>query len=77
MTASYKISPPDYIVIVDRRVKYVDTSFFGSPGYGKDLMQWIQHNYQTEILIGHEPLKDRGGFGIKILKHLSKARTDH
>jgi hypothetical protein len=32
-------------------------------------MQWIQKNYQTEILFGNEPLKN-GSFGIKILKRL-------
>ncbi|MGH7940110.1 MAG: hypothetical protein ACREFR_03450, partial [Limisphaerales bacterium] len=68
MTATYKKSPPDYIVIMERRVKYVDPSYFGSPGYGGDLMQWIGRNYQTQILFGHEPLRN-GSFGIKILKY--------
>ena len=69
MTSPYEASPPDYIVIVDRRVNYVDVPLFGSPGYGADLMQWIQQNYRTQILIGHEPLLKNGAFGIKILKY--------
>jgi hypothetical protein len=71
MTATYKESPPDYIAIVDRRVKFIDSPCFGSPGYGKDLMQWIQQNYRIQTLIGQEPLKKNGGFGIEILKRLN------
>jgi hypothetical protein len=71
MTATYKESPPDYIAIVDRRVKYIDSPCFGSAGYGKDLMQWIHQNYRVQTLIGQEPLRENGGFGIEILKRLN------
>ena len=68
MTATYEKSPPDYIVIVERRVKLIDSAYFGTPGYGGDLMQWIGQNYQSQIIFGHEPLKN-GLFGIKIMKY--------
>ena len=42
--------------------------YFGLyPGFGTDLMRWIDKNYQPVQLIGNEPLQN-GLFGIKILK---------
>lgn len=68
MTAAFEKSPPDYVLIVER--KWVtDAGYLGSPGYGYDVMQWIKHNYQPQIIFGQEPLKN-GHFGIEILKHL-------
>lgn len=71
MNAAFEQSPPDYVVIIDRNFGTLDPTPFGSPGYDQDVMRWIQQNYQTQILIGHEPLKNEG-FGIKILKRLNK-----
>jgi hypothetical protein len=63
--------PPDYIFLVDWDSSEFGAGNFGStPDYGQALMQWIQKNYKTQILIGHEPLKD-GRFGIKILKRIA------
>lgn len=70
MTAAFEQSAPDYVLIVERKFGPIDRSYFGSQGYGGDLMQWIEKNYQTQILIGDEPLKN-GAFGIKILKRLN------
>jgi hypothetical protein len=71
MTSAFEQSPPDYILIVERKVVRIDQSYFGSPGYGRDVMQWIKQNYQTQIVIGHEPLKN-GAYGIEILKRLGE-----
>ncbi|HEV2329768.1 MAG TPA: hypothetical protein VGY56_13380 [Verrucomicrobiae bacterium] len=68
MTAAFEKSPPDYVVLVDRKV-LVDSGDLGSPGYGHDVMQWIKQNYQAQVLFGTEPLKSRQ-FGIEILKRL-------
>ncbi len=70
MTAAFEKNPPDYIFIVERDSSEFKMGYFGSsPDFGLGLMQWIQKNYQTEILFGNEPLKN-GSFGIKILKRL-------
>ena len=70
MTDAVKTNPPDYIFIIEKSSADFGVGYFGSsPDYGLGLMQWIQKNYKTELLIGHEPLTN-GLFGIKILKHL-------
>jgi hypothetical protein len=74
MTSAFEQSPPDYILLAERRVGPIDRTYFGSPGYGRDVMQWIKQNYQIQIVIGHEPLKD-GQFGIEILKRMSAPAT--
>jgi len=71
MTDAVETNPPDYIFIVERDYSDLGVRYFGSsPDYGLGLMQWIQAHYKTELLIGHEPLKN-GLFGIKILKRLN------
>ncbi len=68
MTAAFEKSPPDYILLVERETSEFGAGYFGSyPGYGTDLMQWIEKNYRPVLLLGHEPLRN-GLFGIKILK---------
>ena len=70
MTEAFECNPPDYIFIVEWDSSDFGTGYFGSsPDYGQGLMQWIQKNYQVQVLIGHEPLKN-GLFGVKILKRL-------
>ncbi len=69
MTAAFESSPPDYVLIIDRHYGPLDPTCFGSPGYGQDVVQWIKQNYQTEVVIGHEPLEKNGLFGIEILKY--------
>ncbi len=67
MTAAFEQNPPDYIYLVERDSSEFGVGYFGSPGFGADVMQWIRANYQTVQLIGDEPLKN-GKFGIEILK---------
>jgi hypothetical protein len=43
------------------------------PGYGVELMRWIDENYALAQLFGSEPLQKKGLFGIKILKRNSAA----
>ena len=70
MTADFEKNPPDYIFLVDRDFSEFGVGNFGaSPDFGLPLMQWMQKNYQTEAVMGHEPLKN-GLFGIEILKHM-------
>ena len=69
MTAVFEKNPPDYIFIIARNFSDFGLGSFGSsPDFGLDLMQWIQANYQVQILFGNEPLNG-GLFGIEILKH--------
>jgi hypothetical protein len=75
MTDALETHPPDYIFIVDWDSSDFGVGYFGSSAdYGLGLMQWIQKNYQAEVLIGSEPLKN-GLFGIKILKRLPAAQV--
>ncbi|MGA2029268.1 MAG: hypothetical protein ABSG87_04245 [Verrucomicrobiota bacterium] len=68
MTATFEKNPPDYILLVERDTSEFGVGYFGHyPGYGTDLMRWIEKNYQPVQLIGNEPLQN-GLFGIKILK---------
>ena len=72
MTAAFEKSPPDYILLVERDTSEFGVGYFGHyPGYGTDLMRWIDKNYQPVQLIGNEPLQN-GLFGIKILRRLPK-----
>jgi hypothetical protein len=68
MTAAFEKSPPDYVLIVERKAPVDSYDYLGSPGYGYDVMRWIKQNYRPQVLFGHEPLKN-GQFGIEILKH--------
>jgi hypothetical protein len=68
MTAALKDHPPDYIALVEWRSYEFGTGYFGTDGYGEDVMEWIQQNYRPVVLFGSEPLRN-GLFGIKILQH--------
>lgn len=70
MTAAFEKNPPDYLFLVERDTAEFGIGYFGrSPGYGTELMRWVEENYQPVDLIGHEPLRN-GLFGIEILKRL-------
>jgi hypothetical protein len=72
MTGAVEKNAPDYIFIVEWDSSEFKVGYFGSTSeYGQALMDWIHKNYKTQVLIGHEPLKD-GRFGIKILKRMSQ-----
>jgi hypothetical protein len=74
MLATYKENPPDYIVLVQRDSSEYGMKYFGQQkGYGFDVMQWVNTNYEPVELIGSEPLKN-GAFGIEILKRLSPVK---
>jgi hypothetical protein len=76
MTDAFEKNPPGYVFIVEWDSSDFGVGYFGSaPDYGQGLMQWIGTNYQQQLLIGNEPLKD-GRFGIKILKRAAPARQD-
>ncbi len=74
MTAAFEKNPPDYIFIIDRDFSEFGVGNFGaSPDFGLGLIQWVQKNYQTEAVIGNQPLKN-GLFEIKIMKRFPPAR---
>ena len=76
MLAAYQKNPPDYIVLVHRDTSEYGFPYFGAAkGFGLDMVQWINRNYQPVYRIGDEPLR-AGGFGIKILKHVSATPGD-
>lgn len=68
MTTALTNHPPDYIALVEWQTYEFGTGYFGSDGYGQDVMTWIKTNYQPVALFGSEPLRN-GLFGIKILKY--------
>jgi hypothetical protein len=68
MTAALTNHPPDYLALVEWQTFEFGTGYFGSAGYGDDVMAWVNTNYEPAQLFGSEPLKN-GLFGIKILKH--------
>lgn len=78
MTAAFEKNPPDYVCIINRDFSEFGLGYFGSsPDFGQDLMRWVQKNYQTEVVIGHQPFKN-GVFGIEILKRLPPVQSgDH
>ncbi len=77
MTVAFEKNPPDYVCLVERNPSEFGVGYFGhSPGYGVELMQWIEKNYRPVYLIGHEPLQGRL-FGIEFLKRLSPDRAEN
>jgi hypothetical protein len=68
MTAALTNHPPDYLALVEWQTFEFGTGYFGSAGYGDDVMAWVNANYEPAALFGSEPLRN-GLFGIKILKH--------
>ena len=73
MTAAFEKNPPDYVCLVTRDTAEFGVGPFGhSRDYGRELMQWIEENYQPVYLIGHEPFQS-GLFGIEILKRTPDA----
>jgi hypothetical protein len=71
MTTAFEKNPPDYILLVEWNAYEfgVGGEFGHFPGYGMNLLDWINTNYTPAALFGSEPLKN-GLFGIKILKRI-------
>lgn len=67
MTAALTNHPPDYIALVEWPAYEFGPGYFGTAGYGEEVMAWIRTNYEPAALFGSEPLRN-GRFGIKILK---------
>jgi hypothetical protein len=67
MFAALTQHPPDYIALVEWQTFEFDAGYFGTAGFGDDVMAWVRANYQPVALFGSEPLRN-GLFGIKILK---------
>ena len=69
MAADLRKNPPDYIALVEWQPYEFNQGYFGTAGYGADVMAWVNANYQPVALFGSEPLRN-GLFGIKILARL-------
>jgi hypothetical protein len=76
MTAAFEKNPPDYVVLVNWNAYEfgINGEFGHFPGYGADVMRWIENHYSTVQLFGSEPLQKNGLFGIKILQRSAAAR---
>jgi hypothetical protein len=71
MTAAFEKNPADYLLLVEWKTYEFGIGYFGHyPGYGVELMRWIEKNYAPVKLFGSEPLQKNGLFGIKILKRI-------
>lgn len=70
MTSAFEQNPPDYVVLVEWKTYEFGIGYFGQePGYGVDVMRWIENNYTPVKLFGSEPLQ-KGLFGMKVLKRI-------
>jgi len=58
--------PPDFVVLTHREADEYGFGYFGSPGYGREIMDWVRARYRRVDRIGAEPFTD-GRFGILIL----------
>jgi len=68
---SFKAQPPDFILLVHKETSEYGVGYFGTdPGYGRQIMEWVDSHYVTEERVLDEPLRDKR-FGIKILKRRS------
>jgi hypothetical protein len=66
---SFAARPPDYVLLVHKDTDEYGVRFFGSSGYGEQIMQWVLDHYTPVRTFGAEPLcGDR--FGVKILQRL-------
>jgi hypothetical protein len=74
MFAAYRRNPPDFIALVHRDASEYGVKFFGTAGYGAEMMKWIDENYQPVFLAGNEPFQS-DVFGIKILRKIKSSGT--
>ena len=70
IVSALRASPPDVIVLIHRETREYGYPLFGSD-YGMTIMKWVKENYRRSLLIGDEPLRTRGHFGIEILRRAS------
>lgn len=67
MLAELQESPPDVVVLVQRRTSGFGVPPFGAdPRYGKQIMDWLRQRYERVRLLGPPPLVD-GRFGVAFL----------
>jgi hypothetical protein len=68
MTRAFEEHPPDYVLLLGVDNSEFGVRYFGdTPGFGRDLIQWINGHYQQVALIGND-WSQNGQFGIKILQ---------
>jgi hypothetical protein len=64
---SFAAQPPDYVLLVHKETKEYGVRFFGSDGYGEQIMQWVTEHYTPVQTLGAEPMRNKE-FGVKILR---------
>jgi hypothetical protein len=76
MTAAFEKNPPDYVLLVNWNAYEfgINGEFGHFPGYGVDVLRWIENHYAIAQLFGSEPLQKNGLFGIKILRRIYVVR---
>jgi hypothetical protein len=67
IVSAFRARPPDYVLLVHKQTKEYGVGFFGSQGYGDQIMRWVQDHYVPLRTLGAEPLRDTK-FGVKILQ---------
>jgi hypothetical protein len=69
--ASFKVRPPDYILLIYKDTREYGVGPFGEdPAYGKQILAWVDDHYMLiERIPGEPPTTNR--FEIKILKRRS------
>ena len=68
ITAAFRASPPDLVLLVHRDAREYGVGAFGTdPRFGEDLMRWIRARYVEVERLGAEPFAEPDRFGISIL----------
>ncbi|HVT89350.1 MAG TPA: hypothetical protein VHD56_10890 [Tepidisphaeraceae bacterium] len=64
---AYMSSPPTWIVLVHHDTGVLGFKYFGRD-FAKNLLSWINANYEQVALFGAQPL-EKNAFGIAVMKH--------
>lgn len=68
MVKRFRSNPSEYVLLVNRPVPEYDKDYFGEPGYGDQIMRWVNDNYQVEKIFGQKYSPTFDQFGITIMK---------
>ena len=70
---SYRNSPPDFVLFVNRDASEYGVGSF-QEGYARRLWQWLRRNYRVIRSVGAD-LSQSGGFGMTLMKRLTKPQS--
>lgn len=66
-----KKNPPDYFILVNRRMSEYGNCFFGKD-YGVSIFRWVQKNYEPICKIENGVDGDKRGLGVVIVKRMKE-----